>query len=74
MQNVKAIQGDNPFRIGVAMLVITVLGVNLNAPQFFLDHYQVHVSEEMAIGIDILQMLAVDPDVVGLRKFIVFIL
>ncbi|XP_070173609.1 protocadherin-9-like isoform X2 [Littorina saxatilis] len=59
---VQATQKDNPSRYGVAMLVITVGGVNSNAPKFQSDRYPVYVSESVPVGTTILFVSATDED------------
>ncbi|XP_076453902.1 cadherin-89D-like isoform X2 [Babylonia areolata] len=59
---VQATQRNNPSRYGVAMLVITVVGVNSNAPQFQSDLYQVFVSEALPPGTIVLFVSATDED------------
>ncbi|KAL8578334.1 hypothetical protein ACOMHN_031708 [Nucella lapillus] len=59
---VQATQTNNPSRYGVAMLVITVMGVNSNAPQFQSELYQTFVSEAVPAGTTLLFVSATDQD------------
>ncbi|MGH0151366.1 UNVERIFIED_CONTAM: hypothetical protein FKN15_020115 [Acipenser sinensis] len=51
-----------PQRSSTAELRITVLDVNDNSPEFSKTHYRTSVSEDLAVGSEVLQLTATDKD------------
>ncbi|XP_022100282.1 protocadherin-11 X-linked-like [Acanthaster planci] len=54
--------GGDPPKTGSVILNVTVLDSNDNAPQFLRPNYVVSIEENAAVGTEILQVEAMDPD------------
>ena len=67
---IQATQTDNPDHFGRCIGRVIVQAANENAPQFLKQQYTVHLMENTPLGTSVINVAAIDNDIVSKIYFI----